>query len=162
MNAGGEEPLDYDALTRGGVPYRVTVTNARTGRPEYFGPEHMRPNDYAALKATACLPVIDRPYVVDGVPYFDGTISDPVPVRQAFADGCDKVVVIFTRPRGFRRKASHDAGSAALLRLRYPKAAAPIAPLLQRGARPRRAARTCRQGVHRRAVVDRRHEHAHA
>ncbi|KFI58129.1 patatin-like phospholipase family protein [Bifidobacterium choerinum] len=127
MNASGEDPLDYDALTCGGVPYRITVTNALSGTPEYFGPEHMRQDDYDALKATACLPVIDRPYVIDGVPYFDGTISDPIPVRQAFADGCDKVVVILTRPRDFRRKASHDAGSSTLLRLRYPKAARALA-----------------------------------
>ncbi len=127
MDADGEDPLDYAALARGGVPYRITATNARTGLPEYLGPERMRQDDYDALKATACLPVIDRPYVIDGVPYFDGTISNPIPVRQAFADGCDKVVVILTRPRDFRRKAADDAASAALLRLRYPKAARALA-----------------------------------
>lgn len=81
MNEGGEDPLDYDALKAGGVPYRITVTDALSGMPKYLGPESMSRNHYDALKATACLPVLDKPYPLDGRPYFDGTISDPIPFR---------------------------------------------------------------------------------
>lgn len=127
MNAGGEDPLDFQALQDSGAMYRIVATNARTGRPVYFGPSSMRQDDYAPLKASSCLPVLDRPYVIDGVPYFDGTISDPVPIRQAFADGCGKVVVILTRPRAFHRSAAHDVAAAALLGARYPKAGRALA-----------------------------------
>ena len=39
MNEDGEDPLDYDALVAGGVPYRITVTDALSGMPKYLGPE---------------------------------------------------------------------------------------------------------------------------
>ncbi len=127
MNEDGEEPLDYDALVAGGVPYRITVTDALSGMPKYLGPESMSRNHYDALKATACLPVLDKPYPLDGRPYFDGTISDPIPFRQAFADGCTKLVVILTRPRDFYRNPDKDIASSMMLAVRYPEAARALA-----------------------------------
>ena len=38
MNEDGEDPLDYDALVAGGVPYRITVTDALSGMPKYLAP----------------------------------------------------------------------------------------------------------------------------
>lgn len=123
MNHDGEDPLDYEHLRASGAQFRVCATNARTGRPHYFGNNDLTQDNYDIIKASSCLPVIDRPYVIDGTPYFDGTISDPVPIRQAFADGCTHVVLILTRPRDFRRSPSHDVGASGLLALRYPGAA---------------------------------------
>lgn len=127
MNEGGEDALDYDALEAGGVPYRITVTDALSGMPKYLGPDSMSRNHYDALKATACLPVLDKPYPLDGRPYFDGTISDPIPFRQAFADGCTKLVVILTRPRDFYRNPDKDILSSMMLAVRYPEAARALA-----------------------------------
>ncbi|MFR9067259.1 MAG: hypothetical protein ACLVJH_10485 [Faecalibacterium prausnitzii] len=31
--------------------------------------------------ASCCIPVIDQPCVIDGVPYFDGGLADPVPLN---------------------------------------------------------------------------------
>lgn len=123
MNRGGEDPLDYDAMVASGAEIRVVATEARTGRTRFFTQDDMRQDDYDIIKASSCLPVMDRPYVIDGTPYFDGTISDPVPIRKAFADGCTHVVLILTRPRAFRRSPSHDLASSGLLALSYPKAA---------------------------------------
>ncbi|MUH59425.1 patatin-like phospholipase family protein [Bifidobacterium canis] len=123
MNEDGEDPLDYNALVHSYVPYRIAVTDALSGRPRFLGPESMSLNHYDALKATACLPVLDKPYPLDGRPYFDGTISDPIPLRQAFADGCTKVVVILTRPRDFYRNPDKDILSSMMLAPSYPNAA---------------------------------------
>ena len=50
-----------------------------------------------------------------------------MPIQKAFDDGCDKVVLILTKPRDTVRQAKDDAIFAKLLRLRYPKAAAQLA-----------------------------------
>lgn len=55
--------------------------------------------DYSILKASSAIPFVCRPYDVDGVPYYDGALDDPVPVEKAFQPGCDKVVVILSRPK---------------------------------------------------------------
>ena len=39
-----------------------------------------------------------------GKEYLDGGTSDPIPVRKALEDGCDRVVVVLTRERGFVKK----------------------------------------------------------
>lgn len=44
-----------------------------------------------------------RPYEVGGIPYFDGALGDTVPIRKAFELGCDKAVLILTKPKDFLR-----------------------------------------------------------
>ena len=44
-------------------------------------------------------------YHLDGKPYLDGGASDAIPFRRAFDQGCDRAIVILTKPRNFVRKA---------------------------------------------------------
>lgn len=123
----GEYPLDWKTIMRSGKRYITVATNALTGQPHYFEKESMSQDHYDAIKASCCVPVVDHPYVIDGVPYFDGGISDPVPVKKALEDGCDKVVLILTRPKDFRRIPKNDAVFAKLMCRKYPKAAEDMA-----------------------------------
>ncbi|MBS5725457.1 MAG: patatin-like phospholipase family protein, partial [Clostridiales bacterium] len=81
-------------------------------------------NNYDILKASCSIPIVCRPYSIGGVPYYDGAISDPVPIEKAFSLGCEKVVLILTRPRDFLRTPDKDRKLAAGLRKKYPLAAA--------------------------------------
>ena len=36
--------------------------------------------------------------MIQGVPYYDGALGDPVPVEKAFQLGCERVVMILTKP----------------------------------------------------------------
>ena len=73
--------------------------------------------------ASCCIPVIDQPCVIDGVPYFDGGLADPVPLEWAFAHGCDRVALILTKPIGLVRSDALDEHLAHLLQSHYPAAA---------------------------------------
>lgn len=73
--------------------------------------------------ASCCIPVIDQPCVIDGVPYFDGGLADPVPLEWAFAHGCDRVALILTKPIGLVRSDTLDEHLAHLLQSHYPAAA---------------------------------------
>ena len=64
-----------------------------------------------------------EPYVIDGVPYYDGGIADPIPVQKALDDGHDRVVVILTRPKDVLREQKKDVGPAAILKRSHPEAA---------------------------------------
>ena len=46
------------------------------------------------LKASCCIPIVCKPYTIDGINYFDGGLSDPLPIKKAINDGCDKIVLI--------------------------------------------------------------------
>ncbi|MGN1084635.1 MAG: patatin family protein, partial [Lachnospiraceae bacterium] len=122
-NSDGESPLDYEKIAANKAEYYVVACNALTGETTYFTKENLSRDCYDILKASSTLPVVCKPYMVDGVPYYDGGLADPVPVKKAFADGCDKVVLILSRPVDFVRVPDKDIRVAKKISRRYPKAA---------------------------------------
>ncbi len=126
-NEGGENPLNYKELEKSDAVLKVVATNAITGKPVYFDKKDMFQDDYSIMKASCCIPLVCRPYRIKGVPYYDGGIADPVPVQKAFDDGCDKVVVILTKPIDTVRVPKKDAFPAKILKKKYPKAGEDLA-----------------------------------
>lgn len=121
--ADGEYPIDYPAMVANPMDYMVVATDANTGLPKYFGKGDISQDNYDTLKASSTLPLVNQPYHIGGIPYYDGALSDPVPVQKALDMGCEKIVLLLTKPRGFRRKASHDAKAAERLSRKFPLAA---------------------------------------
>ena len=126
-NSDGENPLDWPAMVASGKRFVIVATDAQTALPAYFTLDDMAQDDYAPVKASSALPIVNKPYPVHGRPCFDGGLSDPIPVRRAFEEGCDKVVVVLTRPRGFYRAPERDAAIARLVAVRYPRIAEALA-----------------------------------
>ncbi len=121
--SGGENPLDYPALRDNPMEFYVVATDAVTGRPKYFDKGDIRQNDYGVMKASSAIPFVCRPYEVQGRLYYDGALADPVPVEKAFRLGCDRVVLILTKPESELRNSRTDEKLAAFIRKRYPAAA---------------------------------------
>ena len=69
------------------------------------------------------MPAANKLYEVDGIPFYDGGISDPIPLKRCLEAGCDKIVIVLTRPRDYTRKKAKDEAIAKLIRRRYPEAA---------------------------------------
>ena len=120
----GEDPLDYDTFAKSGKTIRIVATNALTAEPHFFTNEDVWQDHYDPVKASCSVPVVNQPYVIDGVPYFDGALSAPIPIRKAFEEGCDKVVIVLTRPLGRKHTERRDAAFAAILERKYPEVAA--------------------------------------
>lgn len=122
-DSNGEYPLDFQAAMNSGKELCIVATSAETGLPVYFDLSDMAQDDYRAIKASSALPVVSKPYPVDGTSCFDGGLSDPIPLRKVLEAGCEKVVVILTRPKKFRRISSSDARFARIIRPVYPRIA---------------------------------------
>lgn len=120
----GEYPLDFPRMMSNPAELVVVTTNARTGLPQYFDKRDFRQDWYDPFKASSAIPGLCRSWKIDGVPYFDGAISDPIPVDKAFERGCDKVIVILSRPKDAERPPGTDPIMARRIRIKYPKAAA--------------------------------------
>ena len=119
-NEDGEDPVDYDAFARSTARYEAVVTDAATGKAVYYDKSHIRRNDFSVIKASCAVPGAARPYPVEGRPGFDGGVADPVPYQHALEQGCDKLVVLLTRPADFvRPPLEHHGAMKALLR-RWP------------------------------------------
>ncbi len=119
----GEDPLDYPAIRENPMEFFVVAADAVTGQAKFFDKSDLEQDNYDILKASSSIPFFCPPYRVKGVPYYDGALGDPVPVEKAFQLGCDRVVLIVTKPENVLRDSRKDERLAAGIRRKYPKAA---------------------------------------
>lgn len=96
-------PFDYEAMGKNPTEFVVGVTDVLTGQPFYFtNPKTDMVNTVVA--ASSAIPIFSPMVEIEGKQYLDGGTADPIPVKKALEDGCDKVVVILTRPRGYQKQ----------------------------------------------------------
>lgn len=122
-NADGENPLEYHSFMKNPTEFIAVATNAETGRAEYFSKMDMCQDDYSVLKASSAIPFVCHPYEVHGNLYYDGALGDTVPIEKAFACGCDRVVLILTKPKEIPRTQGNDIWFADRIRKKYPRSA---------------------------------------
>lgn len=122
-NSDGENPIDYRTMESNPAEFLIGACDARTGDPVYFDKSYIWQDHYDVFKASCALPVFCKPYKIGEIPCFDGGICDPIPVKKAFDDGCDRVVLILTRPLDQLREQKKDRPVARVLAHTYPRAA---------------------------------------
>lgn len=131
-NSDGENPLDFEKLKSFTGRFITVATDATTGKPIYFEKDAYKKDDYSVLMASSCLPVVCKPVIFNGIPCVDGGASDPVPVKKALDDGCDKIILILSRPKNDVKNDSVDRKAAALLKNRYPLLSASLTDCYRR------------------------------
>lgn len=114
-------PFDRETFFRYEGTCLVGVTNAASGQAEYKNAMEMD-EAFTMLRATCALPLFFPAIEMDGESYYDGGLSDPIPVKKALEDGCDKLIVVLTQPRGFvKRLGKYDKLGARILGRKYPE-----------------------------------------
>ena len=121
--SGGEVPYDYAAFEKNPAQFLVVAADAQTGRAKYFDRSDFSLDNYAPMKASSAIPGVCRPYPIGDRLYFDGALGDTIPIRKAFAMGCDRVVLVLTKPKDQLRKPGKDVVLAKRIARRYPNAA---------------------------------------
>lgn len=99
-----EVPYDEDTYAHGGMRMIAVATNAETGRPAYFEKGKTDFDFNEAVRASASLPLASAPVMLDGQPYLDGGCACPIALNWALKQGFEKIVVVTTREKGFRKK----------------------------------------------------------
>lgn len=98
------DPINFEKLVNTDMEYYVVAVEAVTGKPVYFGKEDVAKHKGEIFKASSAVPAMCRPVEIDGKMYFDGGVADSIPVKRALNDGCDKIVAVLTRPKGYVKK----------------------------------------------------------
>lgn len=120
-NSTGKDPLDYEAIKNSPKIFRTVATKAETSTPQYFTKDDLSQDDYTLLKVCCALPAACRkPIKFKGGEFFDGGLSDPIPYKKAFEEGCDKLIICITKPIDFR-KTPMTPWLSKLFLFRYPK-----------------------------------------
>lgn len=94
-------PLSIEALQKAPTRFYIVLTDCHTGKPVYFHARDERVFD--ALRATSSMPLATRGFdYVDGHPYADGGVSDPIPIHRAIQDGATDITVVLTHSSDLR------------------------------------------------------------
>lgn len=99
-----EVPYDEDTYAHGGMRMIAVATNAETGKAAYFEKDKTDFDFNEAVRASASLPLASAPVMLDGQPYLDGGCACPIALNWALEQGFEKIVVVTTREKGFRKK----------------------------------------------------------
>lgn len=118
----GKDPLDYEALVNSDSKFTIVSTVAKTGEPHYFDKSEMKFDDYSILNAASAMPILCKPVEINGVTYYDGGVSNPIPYQKALDDGCDKIVLCITKPVDYRKTKLTSIAKAFMLK--YPEISA--------------------------------------
>lgn len=97
-------PFDFDTYFQSEMKCEVVVTNCLTGKAEYLDDREDRQRLMKICRASCSMPLVTPIVNVDGIPYLDGGLADSVPIDRAMEMGNEKVVVILTRNKGYRKK----------------------------------------------------------
>lgn len=112
-------PYDYDSYFANPDRFVMVTTNCLTGKAEYFEEKASSKRVMDIVRASSSLPFVSPVTYVDGLPMLDGGIVDSVPVEYALNQGYERLVVVLTRNKGYRKKNSKMRISKAFYR-KYP------------------------------------------
>ncbi len=101
----GIEPMDFQAILANATTFHPIATDIRTGQPVDLHPHITDKRTLMrALRASAGLPILAGPPVALGdSAYFDGGLSETVPIRTAVRAGATHALVLRTRRVDERR-----------------------------------------------------------
>lgn len=106
--AAGDVPFAWDAFAENPADAVMQAFSADTGRTVVWHKGDYRDAVDVAhhARASSTMPVLMNPVEVDGELMFDGGLGDRggLPHGMALADGYERLVVVTTRPRGYRKQ----------------------------------------------------------
>lgn len=114
--------FDQKTFEESPVTFYVAATGMEDGKAHYFE-KHASPDFWHGVAASASLPLLARPVMVEGHPYLDGGPAAAIPFKKPLEDGWKKMVVVTTRDKNYRKgEMNHQEKHwAHVLYRKYPK-----------------------------------------
>jgi len=114
------EPLNKERIDSGNQRFAACLTNVNTGKTE-FKEYGECPEIFKAIQASASMPYLSMPVKVEGELYLDGGCSCKVPYIWALNKNMEKVIIIRTRPKDYRKKIKDTDRVNKALYHKYPE-----------------------------------------
>jgi len=94
--------FDNEAFEKNPMDFYVVCTDMKKGKPVYKKVESAK-ESLEWIRASASLPLVSRPVLINGERYLDGGISDSIPLKFFENIGIEKNIVVLTRPKGYKK-----------------------------------------------------------
>ena len=115
------EPYDLEAFNNFKGCFKIVTTDCNTGKAFYIDCKNTS-NVFDALRASSSLPMFAPIVKYENKALMDGAVIDSIPVKKALEDGCEKLIVVLTRNKGFIMKPIKNFKPLIKLKYRkYPK-----------------------------------------
>ncbi len=99
---------DTDTFYGNPMEFYCVATDVKTGKAVYHKCDNKSDapdgDDIRWIRASASMPVVSRPVEIDNEKYLDGGMADSIPLEFMESQDCDKILVIETQPREYRKK----------------------------------------------------------
>ena len=114
-------PFDFDTFFQSEMQCELVVTNCETGKAEFLTENHGDKERLMKIcRASSSIPLLAPIVRIDDEPYLDGGLASSVPLKRAIEYGNKKMIVVLTRPAGYRKKPVSVA-QARIYRRAYQK-----------------------------------------
>jgi len=114
-------PFDEQAFFKNPAEFDIVITSLLTGKPVVLSKSDIANITIRkALVATSSIPLLSQPVDINGKLYFDGGVSDSIPVKYALSKH-EKAVVVLTRPRGYRKEETRGTFLFKLVFRKHPE-----------------------------------------
>ena len=95
-------PFDYKAFENTNQRFVIVTTNCEKAETEYL--ERGNCNDlFKAAQASSSMPLASAMVEINNNYYLDGAVTTSIPVKWALEQGYEKVVVVLTRDKTYRK-----------------------------------------------------------
>lgn len=115
--------FDNVSYLRNPMEFHLVCTDIETGRPVYHKLESVDYEGLEWVRASASLPIVSKPVLMDGMHLMDGGLSDSIPLKYMEFLGYERNVVILTQPLGYKKKPMKGVWLYRMLYPKYPKLA---------------------------------------
>lgn len=127
------DPLNMERFLDAKRRFAAVATDCLTGEAVYFE-KGTCPDIFQGIRASASMPVFSAMVPLAGGKYLDGGCSVNIPFQWALDQGFEKIVVVRTRDRSYRKPEASGSG-AALQKFLYHRYPAFLEKLMESSAR---------------------------
>lgn len=111
--------FDDKAFQESGIDFYAVATDVETGLADYLKIDSVF-EQMEILRATSAMPYLSKVVEWNGKKYLDGCVADSVPLQKCLEMGYEKVVVILTKPAGYRKSSTNEKMAKRFYK-KYPK-----------------------------------------
>ena len=114
------DPFDYETFRASPMAFWLVCTDAATGEAVYHQIAQGSGEDMDWIRASASMPMVSRPVMLEGRPLLDGGVTDAIPLRFLEEQGYPRNVVVLTQPKGYVKRPNSMLPLMRLALRRYP------------------------------------------
>lgn len=113
--------FDKETYENNPVKFYAVCTDTETGEPVYPLLEKADELSFRWIRASASMPLVSKPVLIEDRHYIDGGITDSIPLEFMIKNGCERNVVVLTQPRDYTKEKASMLPLMKLSLRKYPE-----------------------------------------